>query len=126
MKNGRFEIGDEVVANPRADKRYSITKCGWNGVVADIKIKNYDLDTDSDTILVKNGGSEFWVNHKYFDLVGTENPKKAVIIQNVSMPSCCGECLAFGTTGCIFVNVDTDTVDIWKERASNCPMKPYK
>lgn len=126
MKDGRFEIGDKVVANSRADKRYSITKNGWTGVVADIK-ENYDLDTDyTDDIFVKNRSHEFWVNHKYFDLVGTETSQKSVIIQNVSMPDCCGECLAFGTTGCIFVNVDTDTTDIWKERASNCPMRPYK
>lgn len=125
MKNGRFEIGDTVVANSRADNRYSITRNGWTGVVINIK-ENYNLDTLKDTILVKDAGNEFWVNHKYFDLVGTENSQKAVIIQNVSMPSCCGECLAFGTTGCIFVNVGTDTTNIWKERASNCPMKPYK
>lgn len=125
MKNGRFEIGDKVVANSLADHRYSITRCGWKGVVIKVK-ENYDLDTNSDTIVVKDGGNDFWVNHKCFDFVGTENSKKAVIIQNVSMPSCCGECLAFGATGCIFVNVDTATPNIWKERASNCPMKPYK
>lgn len=125
MKNGRFEIGDKVIANKAADTRYSITRDGWTGVVSDV-IRHYDLDANSDTICVDGSCGPFWVNHKYFDLVGTEKSEKAVIIQNVSMPSCCGECLAFGTTGCVFVNVDTDTTDIWKERASNCPMKPYK
>ena len=124
MKDGRFEIGDAVVANSLADRRYSITKNGWKGRVSDIH-KNYDLDTESDTICVDGSRGPFWVNHKCFDLIKTKN-QKAVIIQNVSMPECCGECFAFGTTGCIFVNVDADTTNIWKERASNCPMKPYK
>ena len=132
MKNGRFEVGDKVIGKAAANQRYSITREGWTGVVTDV-IRNYDLDaTYCDTICVDGARGPFWVNHKYFALDGTEkhtepeNPKKTVIIENVSMPSCCGECLAFGTTGCIFVNVDTDTTNIWKERASNCPMKPYK
>lgn len=125
MKNGRFEVGDKVIGKAAANQRYSITREGWTGVVTDV-IRNYDLDTYNDTICVDGSCGPFWVNHKYFDLVGTEKPEKSVIIQNVSMPSCCGECLAFGTTGCIFVNVDTDATNIWKERASNCPMKPYE
>lgn len=126
MQNGRFEVGDKVIANKAANDRYSITRDGWTGVVTDV-VRNYDLDTTyGDTICVDGYHGPFWVNHKYFDLVGTEKATKAVIIENVSMPSCCGECLAFGTTGCIFVNVDTDATNIWKERASNCPMKPYE
>lgn len=130
MKNGRFEVGDKVIGKGAASQHYSITREGWTGVVTDV-IRNYDLDTYHDTICVDGDhGRLFWVNHKYFALVRTEKSEKksekAVIIENVSMPSCCGECLAFGTTGCIFVNVDTDATNIWKERASNCPMKPYE
>lgn len=129
MKNGRFEVGDKVIGTAAASKRYSVTREGWTGVVTDV-IRNYDLDAYNDTICVDGPRGPFWVNHKYFALVGTEKSEKkyekAVIIENVSMPSCCGECLAFGTTGCIFVNVDTDATNIWKERASNCPMKPYE
>lgn len=129
MKNGRFEVGDKVIGKAAANQRYSITREGWTGVVTDV-IRNYDLDAYNDTICVDGARGPFWVNHKYFALVGTEKSEKkyekAVIIENVSMPSCCGECLAFGTTGCIFVNVDTDATNIWKERASNCPMKPYE
>jgi hypothetical protein len=131
MKHRRFEVGDTVIGNKAANERYSITHEGWIGVVTEI-INNYDLDTYNDTICVFGDQGHFYVNHRYFDLVETkkhpepENSKKTVIIENVSLPSCCGECLAFGTTGCIFVNVDTDVTDIWKERASNCPMKPYE
>lgn len=129
MKNGRFEVGDKVIANKAANDCYSITRDGWTGVVTDV-IRHYDLDSSGDTIYVDGIGrsraGSFWVNHKYFDLVGTEKSKKAVIIEDIAMPSCCGECLAFGTTGCIFVKVDTDATNIWKERASNCPMKPYE
>lgn len=126
MKNGRFEVGDKVVANPLADSKYAITRNGWKGVVIAIK-ENYDLQSLlKEDICVKDGGNEFWVNHKHFDLYKQEREKdKGIFIKGVSLPHCCGECVAFDSCGCKFINID-NSFNVWKNRAPNCPMKESK
>lgn len=118
MKNGRFEVGDRVVANAHASGRYSITTAGWKGKVISVKL-NYDIkDSDiSDTIEVKGPGGSWWVNHTCFDFV-----EKSVTIKGVSLPDCCGICFAYNRDGCAFINLDKST-NIWSERAKNCPMR---
>ena len=124
MRDGRFEVGDIVIANNLADNRYSVTKDGWKGTV--IKVKdNYALSSTRDnTITVRacpgyKGNMDFEVNHKCFDLY---LPADAVIIKGVTMPTCCGECFALDESGCRFCKVNTAEFHIWTDRASNCPM----
>lgn len=117
MKNGRFEVGDTVVANDKASSKYCITVSGWIGKVTDVISDDYDIENDHDTIRVSGPGGDWWVNHKYFDL-----RKNCITIDGVSLPECCGICFAYNNYGCAFVNLDKST-DIWKERAKNCPMK---
>lgn len=123
MKDGRFEVGDIVIANSKADGRYFITKAGWKGTVVKVK-KNYNLNDNNATIWVRackgsEGRSDFDVNHKCFDLYLSAD---AVIIKGVKMPTCCGECFAFDESGCKFCKVNTAEFNIWVDRASNCLM----
>lgn len=75
MKNGRFEVGDIVVANKKSDDRYAITnhRHQFVGKVVHV-VDNYDLSDDDDTIEIVpvnsrvHPGGDFWVNHRYFDL----------------------------------------------------------
>lgn len=127
MKNGRFEVGDRVIGNKLASEHYGITQQGWKGIVIEILRPDYPLGTNFDTIKVKdiNSTSEYDVNHKCFDLYKREKKDKGVFIKGVSLPHCCGECFAFDSCGCKFINVDNPS-NVWKNRASNCPMKESK
>lgn len=118
MKDGRFEVGDSVVANENAIRRYSITTPPWKGKVVSVK-SNYDIKDSEigDTIEVAGPGGRWWVNHTCFDLAG-----KSVTIEGVSLPDCCGVCFAYNSDGCAFINLDK-SMNIWKARAKNCPMK---
>ena len=128
MKNGRFEVGDRVIGNKFANEHYGITVQGWIGIVTEILQPDYSLGTNFDTIKVRDfySNSEFDVNHKCFDLYEQERKKdKGIFIKGVSLPHCCGECVAFDSCGCKFINID-NSFNVWKNRAPNCPMKESK
>lgn len=55
-----FKIGDDVIANEKANSRYAITKEGWKGTVIEIC-------DGGKRIKVKNGADTFWVESEYFD-----------------------------------------------------------
>ena len=127
MKNGRFEVGDTVIGNSKANDRYSITKCGWKGRVISTT-DDYDLKSYGDTIEVQELDRDitFRVNHHCFDLLDPDSQKRSecgVFISNVALPECCAVCFAYNECGCSFISLDK-SVDIWKSRASNCPITP--
>lgn len=121
MKDGRFEVGDFVIGNSRADGRYSITRNGWKGKVVNINKSNYDIKDCGNTIKVSGKGGSWDVCHQCFDLYV---PSKSIIIKNVTVPTCCGECFAYDESGCKFCKVDTTKFNEWSDRAPNCPIEP--
>ena len=124
--DGHFEVGDLVVANEHAGGRYSITKPGWEGEVTriDKEYKTLSGDTDKEVIWVDGKGNSFRVSPYCFDLQDLSASKgKGVFIANVTLPMCCGECFAFDDNGCKFIHTDPSSEEVWKSRATNCPMR---
>lgn len=88
MKNGRFEVGDIVVANKKSDDRYSITnhRNQFVGKVVGVA-GDYSLSSDEDTIEIVPvnacvRGGEFWVNHHYFDLRGSRTTSTVPVVKS--------------------------------------------
>lgn len=71
----KFKVGDKVVGNAEASKRYSITREGWRGTVVQVYLSGINIKSDVD-------GSTFHdLDPDCFDLVGATE-KKAVIISD--------------------------------------------
>lgn len=64
----KFKVGDKVIGNAKADKRYGLTKTGWIGVVTAIKSPKVFSATG-------NGGKFGTLECEYFDLYEEAKPE---------------------------------------------------
>lgn len=70
MKEHKFKVGDRVIGNSKANKRYNHTKAGWKGVVT--KINGSTMEVLGDDKI------SFGLYPEFFDLDVSEPVKVEV------------------------------------------------
>lgn len=59
-KGYKFKVGDKIVGNDKADKRYSITRKGWRGIVTEVS-------SDGFRARATEGTCDFHLEYDYFE-----------------------------------------------------------
>ena len=63
----KFKVGDRVIGNELADKKYCITKKGWVGIVTKVNDTNFKAKS-----IYNDDSDEFWLSYNCFDRINFE------------------------------------------------------
>jgi hypothetical protein len=77
MKDGKFEVGDLIIGNEKANGKYGVTEEGWEGIVTESENDNGIFNAKSNDSEEETFES---LEAKYFDLM--QPPKKPLIVLN--------------------------------------------